>query len=648
MKSFLNIFSLILLCSFSAFAQTSGNGGSSPWVVLTSQYPTSPFNDTTEVQVYFDGSSYSGYVTSLQFKVDYDGVTFDSLYSIQNNLSSDYVLTYNEDVSNDEVLISIVYTGSSTTTSFPDTAIVTLKFDHVPVKLLYSNQQNITPFTFAGYTAGGSNVNGTDISVGTHSHGGAAAIPHRKFSGNIIEYGTSKGLSGLEYQLYRNNSLITTVLGGSPTTTNSAGYYEMVYYEHYYGTINNSSTDFDFLFKSEPIDSDAAISTADSYKVLLYANDQISLNAYQRLASDVNHSHTSTIADSYVLYSYNAGAYNNWTSFGSGGYRDVMFIKPEDVKYLEDDSTTVVSGVGTGPLGFSPQETNWTYDLNAYNGITDLTENFYVIVMGDVNLTSLGGSSVSPKVMPSIERDFTNVSTSIVAQLPDQKVTVGDYFTVELTLNTEGVDVHSFDFELEYDVEVLEFVEASTPYLPNAWQLFFNTDSVGQVSYGGLDASVGNYPIRTDEPETIIEFEFRAKQLTGIGETPIEFGNNYNTGNRIGDDLETVVIDGKVYLHVISPVLDPIYFPRGYKLEQNYPNPFNPGTKIGFTIVNPQVVTIDIYTLDGRFVETIFNDIVGTGYHETYFNADNLPSGVYLYKLSTNTGSITKKMTLIK
>lgn len=186
MKSFLNIFSLILLCSFSAFAQTSGNGGSSPWVVLTSQYPTSPFNDTTEVQVYFDGSSYSGYVTSLQFKVDYDGDTFDSLHSIQNNLSSDYVLTYNENTSNDEVLISLVYTGSSTTTSFPDTAIVTLKFDHVPVKLLYSNEQNITAFTFAGYTAGGSNANGTDISVGTHSHGGAVAIPHRKFSGNII------------------------------------------------------------------------------------------------------------------------------------------------------------------------------------------------------------------------------------------------------------------------------------------------------------------------------------------------------------------------------------------------------------------------------------------------------------------------------
>jgi len=647
MKSFLNIFSLILLCSFSAFAQTSGNGGSSPWVVLTDDYPTSPFNDTTEIPVYYDGSNYSGKVTSLQFKIDYDGVTFDSLYTITSNLSNDYVLTYNEDLSNDEVLISIVYSGSSTTTTFPDTAIVTLKFDHVPVKLLYSNEQNITAFTFAGYTAVGSNANGTDISIGTHSHGGAVDIPHRKFSGNILEYGTSKGLSGMEYQLYRNNSVITTVLGGSATTTNSSGYYEMVYYEHFYGTINNSSTDFDFLFKSEPIDSDAAISTADSYKVLLYANNQIALNAYQRLASDVNHSHTSTIADSYVLYSYNAGAYNNWTSFGAGGYRDVMFIKPEDVKYLNADSTTVVSGVGTGPLGFSPQETNWTYDLNAYNGITDLTENFYVVVMGDVNLTSLGGNSVSPKIMPSI-MNTTEINTSIIAQLPDQKVTVGDYFNVELTLNTEGLDVHSFDFELEYDVDVLEFIEASTPYLPNAWQLFFDTDSVGQISYGGLDASVGQYPIRTDEAETIIEFEFRAKELTGIGETPIEFGSNYNTGDRAGNDLNTVVVDGKVYLHVISPVLDPIDYPRGYKLEQNYPNPFNPGTKIGFTVVNPQVVTIDIYTLDGRFVETIFNNIVGTGYHETYFNADNLPSGIYLYKLSTNTGSITKKMTLIK
>ena len=646
MKSFLTLI-LLLTLSIPVFGQGqyAGNGGSDPWVVLQNEYPTSPFNDTTEVNIWFDGSSYSGYVTSLQFKVDYDGITFDSLHTITSHLSSDYVMSFNEDQDNDEVLISLVYTGTSKTVSFPDTAIVTLKFDHVPVKLLYSNEQNITAFTFAGYTAGGSNANGTDIAVGTYSHGGAVDIPHRKFSGFVLDYGTGKGISNLEYQLYRNNSLMTTVLGGQPTKTSSNGYYELVYYAHFYGAIT-AQTDFDFLFKTEAIDSDNAISTADAYKVLLYANNKIALNAYQRLAADVNHSHTNSIADSYALYSYNSGAYSGWTSFGAGGYRDVMIIKPEDVKYLQGDSTTVTA-IGTGPLGFSPQETNWTYDLNAYNGISDLTENFYVVVMGDVNLTSLGGSVPPTKTAPFIE-NIQNINTSIIAQLPDQTVTTGDEFVVELTLDTFREDVHSFNFELDYDVDVLEFIEASTPYLPNAWQLYFNTDSLGHIKYGGLDASVGQFPVRTDTSETILEFKFKAKEVTGIGETPIEFGKKYNTGDRDGNDLQTQVIDGRVYLHVISPVLEPADFPKGYELEQNYPNPFNPSTTIGFTIVNPQNVSIDLYSIDGRYLRNIYNGIVGTGRHEVRFDAEGLPTGLYLYRLTTQTGTQTRKLTLVK
>ena len=630
-------------------AQLSGNGGSSPWLVLATDYDTSPFNDTTNVPIYFDGSSYSGYVTSVQFKIAYDGNAFDSLYTITDNLSSDYTMSYNEDKSNDEVLISIVYTGSSSTTSFPDTSIVTLKFDNIPNALLYSNEQNLTAFTFAGYSAVGSNANGTDISVGTHTYGGAVDIPHRKFSGYVLEYGTNRGLSGLEYQLKRDNSTVTTVLGGSPTTTTSTGYYEMVYYEHYYGAINNSTTDFDFLFKTETIDSDNALSTADSYKQLLYANNKVSLNAYQRLASDVNHSHTSTIADSYVLYGYNSGAYTNWASLGAGGYRDVMIIKPEQIKYLEGDSTTVVTGVGTGPLGISPQETNWTYDLNAENGITDLTETFYVVVMGDVNLTGLGGTVYSaPKVMPLFNDPFGGVNTSIIAQLPDQQVATGDEFLVDLTLNTREKDVHSFNFQLDYDPNVLEFLEASTPYLPNSWMLYFDVDSIGRVAYGGLDGSTGNFPIRTDTMESILQFKFKAKSVTGIGETPITFGDKYNTGDGRGDDLKTEVIDGKVYLQVVSSVLNDATIPKGFKLNQNYPNPFNPTTMIEFAIINPQNVSLDIYDLSGRHIENIYRGFRNTGIYSVRFDASNLSSGVYLYKLTTQRGTETKKLTLIK
>jgi hypothetical protein len=540
--------------------------------------------------------------------------------------------------------------GASKVTSFPDTAIVTLKMSNIAVKLLYSNEQNITAFTFAGYSAVGSNSNGTDISIGTYSHGGAVSIPHRKYSGYVVDYGTNKGIPNLEYQLYRGNSLITTVLGGQPTKTTSNGYYEMVYYEHYYGFINNNTTDFDFLFKTEDIDSDNALSTADAYKQLLYANGKIELNAYQRLASDVNHSHTSTIADSYVMYGYSSGAYTNWSTLGAGGYRDVMFIKPEQIRYLEADSTVNVAGIGLGPLGISPQETNWTYDLNAYNTITTHDVNFYVVIMGDINLTSLGGNlppNGALKSSPTILYP-TQVNTSIIAQLPDQTVSTGDEFLVDLTLNTSEKDVHSFNFELDYDPDVLEFVNASTPYLPNAWQLYFNADSLGNVKYGGLDASTGNFPIRTDTMETIIQFTFKAKSVTGIGETPIEFGDKYNTGDNKGDDFTTEVIDGKVYLHVVSPVIDEGDFPKGFRLNQNYPNPFNPNTKITFSIINPQRVSLDIYDIHGRFIENIYKGFNGTGTYSVDFSGINLSSGVYLYRLTTERGVETKKLTLIK
>jgi hypothetical protein len=557
-------------------------------------------------------------------------------------------MSYNEDKTNDEVLISIVYTGNSSTTSFPNSHIVTLKFDNIATALLYSNEQNLTAFTFAGYSAVGSNANGTDISVGTHTHGGALKVPHRKYSGYILDYGTDKGIPNLEYQLYRGNSLITTVLGGQPTNTTSTGYYEMVYYEHYYGSIDNNTTDFDFLFKTEDLDSDAALSTADSYKQLLYANGKISLNAYQRLASDVNHSHSSTIADSYVLYGYNSGAYLGWSGLGAGGYRDVMFVKPEQIKYLEDDSTTVVSGVGTGPLGISPQETNWTYDLNAYNTITTHDVNFYVVIMGDVNLTSLGGSTYSPKIMPTINSPFSKINTSIIAQLPDQQVATGDEFLVDLTINTQEQNVHSFNFELDYDPDVLEFVEASTPYLPNAWMLYFDGDSLGRVSYGGLDGSTGSFPVRTDTMESILQFKFKAKSVTGIGETPIKFGSKYNTGDSKGDDFHTQVIDGKVYLQVVSSVLNDASIPKGFKLNQNYPNPFNPTTMIEFAIINPQNVSLDVYDLQGRHIENIYRGFRNTGVYSVRFDASNLSSGVYLYKLTTQRGTETRKLTLIK
>ncbi|MCI0448810.1 MAG: T9SS type A sorting domain-containing protein [Chlorobi bacterium] len=88
--------------------------------------------------------------------------------------------------------------------------------------------------------------------------------------------------------------------------------------------------------------------------------------------------------------------------------------------------------------------------------------------------------------------------------------------------------------------------------------------------------------------------------------------------------------------------------PRNYELNQNYPNPFNPSTKINFSIPKSSLVKITVFDPLGRVVETIVNQNLKAGYYSATWNAGNLPSGVYFYKILANEFTQTKKMILVK
>ena len=83
-------------------------------------------------------------------------------------------------------------------------------------------------------------------------------------------------------------------------------------------------------------------------------------------------------------------------------------------------------------------------------------------------------------------------------------------------------------------------------------------------------------------------------------------------------------------------------------LHQNYPNPFNPTTSISFELNKAQDVSLVVYNLLGQKVLTLVNDRLESGQHRINLNASNLASGIYMYRLTTNSQSLTKKMTLIK
>jgi hypothetical protein len=88
--------------------------------------------------------------------------------------------------------------------------------------------------------------------------------------------------------------------------------------------------------------------------------------------------------------------------------------------------------------------------------------------------------------------------------------------------------------------------------------------------------------------------------------------------------------------------------PATFALMQNYPNPFNPSTVIAYQLPVVSTVTLKIYDMLGREVKTLVNDRQAPGLHSVTFNAINLASGVYLYRLQAGSYTETKRFVLLK
>ncbi|RPI15115.1 MAG: T9SS C-terminal target domain-containing protein [Ignavibacteriae bacterium] len=150
---------------------------------------------------------------------------------------------------------------------------------------------------------------------------------------------------------------------------------------------------------------------------------------------------------------------------------------------------------------------------------------------------------------------------------------------------------------------------------------------------------------------TVTGFEifFQTRYVKGIGMTYyIDWsgsGTQYTTYT-----LNGCVIDGIVYgdTTITGIKSNSTEISADFRLSQNYPNPFNPSTTIEFDIPNRSFVTLSLYDITGREVETLVNELVPPGRYRVLWNAENYSSGVYFYKLTTADFSVTKRMVLVK
>jgi hypothetical protein len=90
------------------------------------------------------------------------------------------------------------------------------------------------------------------------------------------------------------------------------------------------------------------------------------------------------------------------------------------------------------------------------------------------------------------------------------------------------------------------------------------------------------------------------------------------------------------------------FVPKNYILYQNYPNPFNSITKLRYFVPEAGNISIKIYDILGREIETLVSEYQNAGEYEITFNSNELPSGIYIYVLTSNKITLARKMTLIK
>ncbi len=85
-----------------------------------------------------------------------------------------------------------------------------------------------------------------------------------------------------------------------------------------------------------------------------------------------------------------------------------------------------------------------------------------------------------------------------------------------------------------------------------------------------------------------------------------------------------------------------------FYLSQNYPNPFNPTTNIQYAVSSTQFVSLKVYDVLGNEIATLVNEEIDAGNYQVEWNASNLPSGIYFYRIRAGTFIETKKSIFLK
>ncbi len=168
----------------------------------------------------------------------------------------------------------------------------------------------------------------------------------------------------------------------------------------------------------------------------------------------------------------------------------------------------------------------------------------------------------------------------------------------------------------------------------------YDTDGTEEYRYTGIINAEDNFVVKNTSDVTFI-----AGNKITLGP-----GFKVESGAEFYADVDTDVgnILSKQVGGTEEPLVESTNTPEDYSLSQNYPNPFNPVTVIRYEVPITSRVELAVFDLLGRKVATLVDGQVSAGRQEVRFDASNLSSGIYIYRIRANDFVQTKQMTLIK
>lgn len=356
--------------------------------------------------------------------------------------------------------------------------------------------------------------------------------------------------------------------------------------------------------------------------------------------ADGAYSFTGLVAGTYQVTAAKSGPVNSGINaadalLASRNYNDPVNVKLDTVQTLAadvDNSGVVANGdalaIVKRYVGLIQHFTksDWTFFGTKYNvevTTANVVADFQGLVTGDVNKSFVPGTLLKSSALDLRTAGTMNVEKKSAFSVP---VSVA-----------EAMELGAISMKIAYPANLVKFDGITV-----ADQKILVNEKDGVITLAYADLTNGKNPVA-----------FKAGQI--LAKVNFTVLDNAKDGEKVSLSLsegEFVSVKGDVFKAAVSAPEVTVAQPKEFSVSPNYPNPFNPTTTIAYTLPTSGNVKIDVYNINGQLVSTLVNGMQETGAYKAVWNATNMSSGVYFYRVTfngvNNSFTQTKSMVLMK